>query len=65
MEIHLFCSDSPIPFSTVRRRKNKCEEARDRPISYLYLGVDVEQGEKSVHVYKGLSGLSVHCTQEV
>lgn len=56
VEIRLFCSDSSVLF---------CEGARGRPISYLDLGVDAEQGEKSVHVYQSLSGLSVHGAQEV
>lgn len=32
---------------------------------YLDLGVDAEQGEERVHVNQGLSGLSVHCAQEI
>lgn len=32
---------------------------------YLDLGVDAEQGEECVHVNQGLSGLSVHCAQEI
>ena len=35
------------------------------PRRYLDPGVDAEQSEKSVHVYQSLSGLSVHCAQEV
>lgn len=37
----------------------------DKLTSYLDLGVNTEQGEKNVHVYQGLSGLSVDCAQEV
>lgn len=32
---------------------------------YLDLGVNTEQGEKNVHVYQRLPGLSVDCAQKV
>lgn len=33
--------------------------------SYLDLGVNTQQGEKSVHIYQGLPGLSVHSAQKI
>lgn len=41
------------------------EKRTHKHTSYLDPGVDTEQCEKSVHVYEGLPGLSVDCTQEV
>lgn len=40
-------------------------EVRVEATRYLDLSVDTEQGEERVHVNQGLSGLSVHCAQEI
>lgn len=43
----------------------QCGKVHIVPTSHLDLGVDVEEGEESVHVYQGLPGLSVHRAEEV